>query len=87
MMRIELQYLAMGSAGLATECGVGELQVSHDDFQVAGQGDWVMMGSYPLRESRSWSSMEKVMDGSVRGEFELLVAQNKQILKNYSLIT
>lgn len=61
VMRIELQYLAMGCAGLATDGGVGELQVSHDDFQIVGLGDWVMMGSYPLRESRSWSSVEKVM--------------------------
>lgn len=51
VIRIELQYLAMGSAGLAIDGGVGELQVNHNDFQVAGLGDWVMMGSYPLRES------------------------------------
>ena len=61
VMRTELQYLATGSAGLAIDGGVGKLQVNHDDFQVAGLGAWVIMGSYPLRESRSQLSVEKVM--------------------------
>lgn len=45
VMRIELQYLAMGSVGLGIDGGVGELQVNYDHFQVAGLRDWVMMGS------------------------------------------